>query len=139
MDLFFNATIVDILSFSVAATAISYLLVDRIALKYIGNSSATVVDFLLTYMSVWIFGGPLLNNYMQIAWGSVLSAFIIIPAEVLVHNYILQDNPDWATNESRQAVFARNLAFNTEFAEEQEAKKVKKDNHEEDTQEGNEE
>ncbi len=44
------------------------MFVDKIILNRIGNTGAIMSDFLLTYLSVWIFGNILLDNYMQIAW-----------------------------------------------------------------------
>ncbi|MFC3883922.1 YndM family protein [Bacillus songklensis] len=119
LDLFFDATIVDILSFSLVVTIISYILGDRIILPHFGNTTATVVDFLLTYMSVWIFGNILLDNYLQIAWGSILSAIVITAAEIFVHRYLLKRIPAGRTNERQQTSFNRRLAYGTEFAEEQ--------------------
>ena len=52
------------------------MFVDKIILNRIGNTGAIMSDFLLTYLSVWIFGNILLDNYMQIAWGSILSAIV---------------------------------------------------------------
>jgi hypothetical protein len=119
LDLFFDATIADILSFSVVVTVFSYMLGDRIILPNFGNTAATVVDFILTYMSVWIFGSILLDNYLQIAWGSILSASIITAAEVFIHRYLLNFISARRTNERRQPGFNRKLAYGTEFAEEQ--------------------
>jgi hypothetical protein len=119
LDLFFDATIVDILSFSLFVTIVSYMLGDRIVLPHLGNTAAIVIDFLLVYMSVWIFGDILLENYMQIAWGSVLSAIVITAAEVLVHHYLLNRISAAQTKDRQQTNFNRNLAFGTEFAEEE--------------------
>lgn len=116
LDLFFNATIVDILTFSLLVTILSYIIGDRIILPAFGNASATMVDFIITYVSVWVFGTVLLNNVMQLAWGSVLSAIVIAFAEVFVHHYLLTHSPE--VKERRDEGFNPRLAFGTEFADE---------------------
>ncbi|MBN8251341.1 YndM family protein [Priestia flexa] len=118
LDLFFDATFVDILSFSAFVTAASYILGDRIILPALGNKAATAFDFILAYMSVWIFGTILLNNYMQIAWGSILSATIITGVEVLVHRYSLAHFFQNRTRTVKRTEFRKGFAYGTEFAEE---------------------
>ena len=116
LDLFFQTSVTYILSFSLFVTIVSFILVDRIILPSLGNKAALVIDFLLTYISVWVFGSVLLNNYMQIAWGSILSATIITAADALVYNFLLKR----VTNEQpSQPAFTGNLAYGTEFAKEQ--------------------
>lgn len=87
LALFFPATFVQIISFSLFVTIVSYMFVDKIILNRIGNTGAIMSDFLLTYLSVWIFGNILLDNYMQIAWGSILSAIVFTLSEVIVHRF----------------------------------------------------
>jgi hypothetical protein len=117
LDLFFDATYLDIFSFSLLITVMSYLLGDRIILPHFGNTSATIVDFLLTYTSVWIFGSILLDNYMQIAWGSIISAVIITIAEAFIHQFILDRFSDARTNRREKIGSSQKLAYNTEFSE----------------------
>lgn len=126
LDLFFDATIVDILSFSLFVTVVSYMLGDRIVLPNWGNAAATVVDFLLVYLSVWIFGSVLLHNYLQIAWGSILSAVIIGAVEIFVHARLLDHiSPERQTRDRQSAIFNPRLAYGTEFAEEQDIRSAK--------------
>ncbi|SFC72713.1 Protein of unknown function [Bacillus sp. 491mf] len=126
LDLFFDATIVDIFSFSLFVTIASYMLGDQIILPREGNTAALVVDFLFTYMSVWIFGSVLLGNYMQIAWGSILSAIIVTGAEIFVHRYLMNRIANYQTAERKPLTFNRSLAYGTEFAEEQDVTDAKK-------------
>lgn len=114
LDLFFDATMADILSFSLLVTVVSYIVGDRIVLLRLGNTNATLVDFLLTYMSVWIFGSVLLDNYLQIAWGSFISAVIISAVEIFVHRALANT----VNEEGRQTNFSSRLAYGTEFAKE---------------------
>jgi len=125
LDLFFDADIVDILSFGLTVTVISYIIGDRIILPAYGNTLATLVDFILTYIVVWVFGNIYLNSVMQIAWGSVISAAMISAAEVFVHHYLLTHHPedDRSANEKR---IRSKLAFGTEFAEDNDVLDKKK-------------
>ncbi|MBE3570556.1 MAG: YndM family protein [Bacillales bacterium] len=117
LDLFFDATYLDIFSFSLLITVMSYLIGDRIILPHFGNTSASIVDFLLTYTSVWIFGSILLDNYMQIAWGSIISAVLITIAEVFIHQFILNRFPDAQPNRRTKISSSQKLAYNTEFSD----------------------
>jgi hypothetical protein len=119
LDLFFDATIGDIISFSLLTTIVTYLVVDRIVLPRVGNRDAIIVEFVLTYMSVWIFGTLLLDSYVQIAWGSIISAAIITFAEVFVHRYLFNHVETKNTARAARPAFKRKLAYDTEFAEEQ--------------------
>lgn len=116
LDLFFDATIVDIVSFSLVVTIVSYVVGDRIILPRLGNANALVMDFFLTYLMVWIFGSVLLESYVQIGWGSLLSAIIITAAEVVVHRF-LQKN--LAVEERKQTSLSPKLAYGMEIAEEE--------------------
>lgn len=118
LDLFFPATFVEVVSFSLAAATISYIIGDRILLPRIGNRNALVVDFFLVYLSVWLFGSTLLNSYYQIAWGSVLSAAIATAAEVLLHNYMLRSHHDEITTDRSKAKLNPKPAYGMEAAEE---------------------
>ncbi|WP_066367654.1 DUF2512 family protein [Neobacillus fumarioli] len=92
LDLFFKAAWTDVVWFSVLTTIVSFIAGDMILLSRIGNRNALIADFLLSYMVVWIFGSVLLHNYMQIAWGSIISAIIITAGEMIVHRMLYNSN-----------------------------------------------
>lgn len=121
LDLFFQASLSLIITFSLLVTIISYLIGDRILLPRIGKMNAVVVDFFLIYLIVWIFGGVFFHNYLQIAWGSIISATLIAGSEVFVHSYIVK-NVKPVVRENQQS-FNQRFAF--EFAEDQDPKKEK--------------
>lgn len=126
LDLFFNADFVEIATFSLFLTIVSYLIGDRILLPRIGNSNALVIDFFLAYTSVWIFGSIVLNSYRQIAWGSIISAFIILGAEALIHKYMLRTVLNGHEGENREKNKQQpKLAYGLEMAEEEEPIKQK--------------
>jgi hypothetical protein len=120
LDLFFDATIVDILSFSLFITIVSYVIGDVIVLRQLGKRAATAIDFLLTYLSVWVFGSILLDNYIQIGWGSIISAIIITTVEVFVHSFLNEPvTAKQKTKRERNSGLNPTLAYGTEFAEEE--------------------
>lgn len=121
LDLFFEATIVDIVSFALLITIVSYFVGDRILLPRIGKLNTVVTDFFLTYLIVWIFGGILFESYLQVAWGSIISAALIAGSEVFVHSYILKN----VSSEIRKTSPAFNQRLAYEFAEELDPKPEK--------------
>lgn len=122
LDLFFDATIVDILTFSLFVTIVSYVIGDQIILPKLGKRAAAVTDFLLTYLSVWIFGSILLDNYLQIGWGSIISASIITVAEVFVHLFLQNKTDVTQTIDRRKTGFNPSFAYGTEFGEDEDVK-----------------
>jgi hypothetical protein len=126
LDLFFDATIVDILSFSLFITLVSYVVGERVVLPYLGNRAAAVTDFLLTYLSVWIFGSVLFESYIQIAWGSIIAATLVTAVEVVIHRFV-DDRRINLEEDRRKPIFTQPLAsFATEFAEEQDIKNIER-------------
>ncbi|PLS18521.1 hypothetical protein CVD28_05110 [Bacillus sp. M6-12] len=119
LDLFFDATMADVLSFSAIVTVISYLVGDRFILPHFGNTAATMMDFLITYLSVWIFGSVLLDSYVQIGWGSIIAATIVTAAEVFVHRYLHSQENEKITGERNQrGISTQMISYGTEMAEE---------------------
>ena len=120
LDLFFDASLADIVSFSLLVTVMSYLLGDRIILPRLGNRNALIADFFLVYASVWVFGSVLLNSYLQIAWGSISGAGIITYSEVFIHRYLLKTAASNHQDNREEAVLNPRLAYGMEMAEEKE-------------------
>ncbi|RIW34706.1 DUF2512 family protein [Bacillus salacetis] len=116
LDLYFEASLAHIFSFSLLLTIVSYFGGDQILLPRIGNRNALVTDFFLTYLIVWIFGGILFDSYLQVAWGSIISALLFTGAEVFVHSYILKYNSQ-DLRDTKQSF--NNQRFAYEFAEDQ--------------------
>jgi hypothetical protein len=126
LDLFFDAGFSDILSFAVTTTVITYFIADRILLPRIGKRNTLMAEFILAYTIVWIFGSILLEGYLQIAWGSIISAGIITAGEVFVHQYLLKHMPARKTVKRQHRRFRpASLKYATEFAEEQDPRDKK--------------
>lgn len=108
IGLLFNATIVEIISFSLLVTISSYVIGDQIILPRIGKRSTVVVDFFLVYFIVWVFGAVLFHSYLMIAWGSIISATLFAGSEVFVHSYIVKN--------IKQIIQEKQRNFNQSFA-----------------------
>ncbi|APH05701.1 YndM family protein [Bacillus weihaiensis] len=119
LDLFFNATFIEILSFSLFVTFATYLVGELVILPQLGRRAAAVVDFFLTYLSVWVFGSILFESYLQVAWGSIISATLITVGEIVVHLLIEERGPATRYFENHHAPVKPHLAFGTEFAEDE--------------------
>lgn len=123
LDLFFDASFSDIVTFAALTTVISYFIGDKIILPRLGSRQAALVDFFTVYMIVWIFGNVLLHSYEQLAWGSITAAFLTGIAELIVHRFMNTENSierQTASQQQQQQRLMPKLAFGTEFAEEQE-------------------
>ncbi|WP_226527747.1 YndM family protein [Metabacillus niabensis] len=126
LDLFFSANFVDILSFSLFVTFASYVVGELVILPQLGRRAAAVADFLLSYLSVWIFGSVLFENYLQIAWGSIISAIIITGAEIVIHLMVQNRDEHTTYISKRNSILNTNLAYGTEISEEEYIKDVNK-------------
>ncbi len=124
LDLFFDATIIDILSFSIFVTLVSYVVGELVILPQLGRRAAAVADFLVSYLSVWIFGSFLFESYLQVAWGSIISAVLITVAEMFIHLLIQDHEPTTAQSHKWTPAFKPNLAYGTEIAEEENIKEL---------------
>ncbi|WP_416825816.1 YndM family protein [Ectobacillus polymachus] len=122
LAIFFPATITEVLSFSLFVTIVSYVLVENIILPRMGNGTAIIVDFLITYISVWIFGNVLLDNYLQIAWGSIISAGLLAAAALLIHRFSWREILR-STRTKKHVPFQ--TSYGTEFSDEKTIAKKK--------------
>lgn len=125
MHLFFSATIVDVLTFSLAVSILTFMIGDLVILPSLGRRAANIIDFTVSYMSIWVFGSVLLNNYIQIGWSSAVTATVFTAAEVLTHRFLFNnaEAPDLAPSGEASL----NYAYATEMAEENNVDEVKKE------------
>lgn len=119
INLFFNATLTEVLSFSLLSTILSFFLVDRLVLPRYGKFDAAVADFILIYLSIWIFGNVFLHSYLQIAWGSVISAVLFTISEVFVHRYIVVDLFTDSRYKRTKTAFNNKIAYGSEFGDDE--------------------
>ncbi|WP_082688065.1 DUF2512 family protein [Bacillus coahuilensis] len=108
------------ISFSVLSTILTYLTGIVILLKRLGSNSTLIVHFFTVYSIIWIFGGILLESYMQIAWGSITAAILLTLSEVFIYSYVVsfQTVKEKVTRNYKQVTFP----YVTEMADELEVK-----------------
>ncbi|WP_099159204.1 YndM family protein [Virgibacillus ndiopensis] len=111
--LFYNVSWASLLWISVLVTGISYAIGDLFLLRKYGNMTATISDFVLAFLSLWLFGNVFLEGNIPIVTISILAAFFIACCEPFIHSYIVNHIPV----ESREDLRTMNQ-LQTEFAEE---------------------
>ncbi|WP_409298525.1 DUF2512 family protein [Peribacillus sp. SCS-26] len=118
LDLFFDASFSEILTFSFFNVVFTFILADRIALSKLGNWNTLLLEFSLSYLLVWVFGSVLLGNYLQVAWGSIISAAVITAGEVLIHKIFYSTAYKKRMKPESQPSINHGLLYGTEFSEE---------------------
>ncbi|MEN1966754.1 YndM family protein [Lentibacillus sp. N15] len=118
--IFTGAGWVNLFWISLFVTVISYLIGDMIILRQFGNITATIADFALTFLSLFILGGLFLHATIPIITTSILSAFFISCVEPFIHGYIVNrfspddyERKDWRTMNQLQTEFGEETNKNT--------------------------
>ncbi|MUK90196.1 DUF2512 family protein [Ornithinibacillus sp. L9] len=119
--IFGNASLINLFWISLLVTGIAYLIGDLVILPRYGNAIATLADFPLAFLSLWILGSLLLAVGTPIVTTSLFAAFFISVAEPLIHAYL--ESHDTATKSNRPPIPTR---LQTEFAEETDAQDIMK-------------
>ncbi|MRH44680.1 DUF2512 family protein [Aquibacillus halophilus] len=117
LAIFNNASLTNILIISILVTGVSYLIGDLFILRRYGNLIATVADFGLAFISVWL----LSTLFFQVEYGifsaSLFIAFFISISEAIFHMYmqriVFKQDKEIYIN---RRVLSNN--FQTEFSEE---------------------
>lgn len=84
---FFGVSLGDILITSVLLTGVSFL-GDMYLLPILGNASAALGDFGLSFAGVWVLGIFLFEGNFSLGTASLISAAIIAVGEYIFHNYM---------------------------------------------------
>jgi hypothetical protein len=132
LGLFYGVNFGDILMLSVIVTAAAYLIGDLFILPQFGNTTATIADFGLAFIAIWLFGANIIEEAIPIVTASLLSAAAISIGEWFFHKYmknqiLKEDTATATTNRNMQQE-----AVGTEFAEETDAQDIKQKNRQED-------
>ncbi|WP_407268618.1 YndM family protein [Radiobacillus sp. PE A8.2] len=118
LAIFNHASITNIIIMSVLVTGVSYVIGDLFILPKLGNLIATIADFGLSFIAVWILGGIVFDTgVVGIVSASLIAAILISCSEALFHIYM--QNRVLKTDDDIYVVrnyTTRNLQ--TEFAEE---------------------
>jgi len=117
LPIFETASVTDILFISLLVTGIAYIIGDLFILRKFGNFSATLADFGLAFVSIWMLASFLIEAAYPIVIVSLFSAFFIAICEAFYHAYLIEKVFVHDEKESRMAI--PNYRFQTEFSEEE--------------------
>lgn len=109
-----------LLGISLLTTVISYLIGDLFLLRKFGNVIATIADFGLAFVSLWVLSAMFIGvGGYPIETISLLAAFFIACVEPFIHGYIVNRIP-LETRKDRRTL----NQLQTEFAEESDAQDI---------------
>lgn len=126
----FNYRISVILTLSAVVTVVAYLIGDLYILRKFGNVAATIADFGLAFVSIWLFNSIFVNYQTDIIIASLATALLIAAGEMFFHGYL---NQRFYNRGERITTGTGNprATFATEFAEEDHIIGVDKRNNDE--------
>ncbi|MGM8213412.1 YndM family protein [Virgibacillus sp. W0430] len=110
--IFTNVSLMILLWMSLVLTGIDYVVGDLLFLRRLGNLKATILDFGLVFITVWILANVFIDTSPAMTLVSFYAAFILTLAEPLFHGYMEEK----VFEEERAFPFTSQ--FQTEFAEE---------------------
>ncbi|WP_080875224.1 YndM family protein [Oceanobacillus timonensis] len=116
----YNANLMNLFWISLLVTGISYLIGDLFILRKFGNITATIADFGLAFVSIWLLGDLFLAEGMPTILLSLTAAFFITCVEPFIHVYIQNRFSD-----DHQKGFGNGNRLQTEFAKEMDAQMIK--------------
>lgn len=114
LGLFFGVDFGEIITISVILTPLAYVIGDLLILRNFNNTIATLADFGISFITIWIIGMAIINEPISIALASLISSIAIAVGEWFYHYYV---NNQVFEGEDRDKK-PLNEAFSTEFAEE---------------------
>ncbi|MFD1037783.1 YndM family protein [Virgibacillus byunsanensis] len=118
--IFHNANLYNLFWISLLTTGVAYLVGDMFILRKFGNVTATVSDFALSFVSLWVLGIVFIEGNIPIVTLSIISAFLITCSEPFIHGYIA--NRFKETPEDRHSI----NDLQTEFAEDNDTQTLSK-------------
>ncbi|WP_087971958.1 YndM family protein [Oceanobacillus rekensis] len=114
LGLFFGVTFGDIIMTSIILTVVASL-GDLFILPRIGNTAASIADFALAWVVVWLAGINMYGEGIAIGTAAFVSAIAITVGEVFLHRYLKNSVfKDEKYRESKVAYFPNN--YQTEFS-----------------------
>ncbi|HLS59535.1 MAG TPA: YndM family protein [Virgibacillus sp.] len=115
----YNATLMNLFWISLLITGISYLIGDLFILRKFGNIKATIADFGLSFISIWILGSLFFTESMPTIILSLAGALFITCCEPFIHLYLENQLSD----DDEKDVRTKNQ-LQTEFAEETDTQSI---------------
>ncbi|MBE3102676.1 MAG: DUF2512 family protein, partial [Bacilli bacterium] len=84
---YYEVSFTNILITSVLLTGFSYAL-DVYVLPRVGNVFATITDFVVAWVGIWLVGSFLFSDLIPLGRASLISAAIITVGEMFFHQYM---------------------------------------------------
>lgn len=114
LGLFYGVDFGEIITISIILTPLAYVIGDLLILRYFNNTAATLADFGLSFITIWIIGVAIINEPISVAAASLISSVAIAIGEWFYHYYVNNQVFEGDSKDHRTL----NEAYSTEFAEE---------------------
>jgi len=126
LGLFYGVDFGEILTISLILTVGAYLIGDLFILPRFGNVAATVADFGLAFLGIWIIGDAIIDENIPLTTAALFSSVLIGIGEWFFHKYVINIIKEPSTNNK----FSTNQ-LQTEFGSENDAQSISKSNKDE--------
>src|SRR5699024_7681157 len=83
--IFYNADVMNLFWISLLTTGLAFLIGDLFVLRRFGNVTASIADFPLAFLSIWLLGSLFIEASIPIATTSLLADLFITCCEPLIH------------------------------------------------------
>ncbi|MBY0097153.1 YndM family protein [Mesobacillus maritimus] len=125
LSIFNTASLPVILFISVITTAISYFVGDLYILPKFGNFIATIADFGLSFVLIWLLSALMINSTGNMLTTTFIIALTIAAVEALFHLYVNTHVNSNSAESVIPGVYKGDLMM-TEFSEEFDSEQAKK-------------
>ena len=113
LGIFYDMSFGNVLSISVVLTLASYLIGDLLILRRTNNTMATISDFALAFLVIWLMGENLTYGDSLIMPALIAAAGIAL-FETFFHKYVARQIDEASDHQNR----SRNLRYQTEASSE---------------------
>jgi Protein of unknown function (DUF2512) len=113
LGIFYDMSFGNVLSISVVLTLASYLIGDLLILRKTNNTMATIADFALAFLVIWLMGENLTYGDSLVMPALIAAAGIAL-FETFFHKYVSRQIDEANGNQSRST----NLRYQTEASSE---------------------
>ncbi|WP_197482175.1 YndM family protein [Oceanobacillus sp. Castelsardo] len=127
LAIFESATLGEFLLISALVTGIAYIIGDLFILPRFNNVVATIADFGLAFVGIWVLSSMFIYPTTPIGIVSGFAAFFIAISEALFHVYMKEKVLKKQYNH-REPFSVLNTRLQTEFSEEEDIDYIKKVN-----------
>jgi hypothetical protein len=128
LSIFNTASLPVILFISVITTTISYFVGDLYILPKFGNFIATIADFGLSFVLIWLLSALMINSTGSMVTTTLFIALTIAGVEALFHLYVNTHVNSNSAESVIPGVYKGDMLM-TEFSEEFDSKQAKKNSN----------